>query len=153
MKNSAITYKELLEEGLITKKENEVLALFKRSATPISGNDIDSLINGGHKRLASLERKGLIKAVDSDRDYRTGRMNTLYVIVPNPTIQSIVEAKKPTYKQLEKELAKLHEGMSAFYDDAFRRGVKSGLVYVYNGTFPEAVLDHVVNSICEDLQK
>ena len=150
MKNSAITYKELLEEGLITKKENEVLALFKRSATPISGNDIDSLINGGHKRLASLERKGLIKAVDSDRDYRTGRMNTLYVIVPNPTIQSIVEAKKPTYKQLEKELAKLHEGMSAFYDDAFRRGVKAA--YINIGVDYE-IVDTLTNGLCEALQK
>ena len=153
MKNSAITYKELLEEGLITKKENEVLALFKRSGAPISGNDIDGLINGGHKRLANLERKGLIKAIDKDRHYRTGRLYTLYKLNPNPTVQRIVEAKKPTYKQLEKELAKLHEGMSALYDCAFRRGVKSGLVYVYNGNFPESVVDHVVNSICEDLQK
>ena len=125
MTNSAITYKELQDEGLINVMERKV-ADFVKLHGPCNGNDIDEIIPGGHKRLATLERKGLIIAVGTERDIRTKRLNTLYKAVSNPRIQRIVEdTAKPTYAELEKKLAEYPQKMAALYDEAFKRGVET----------------------------
>ena len=127
MTNSAITYKELQDEGLINVMERKV-ADFVKLHGPCNGNDIDEIIPGGHKRLATLERKGLIIAVGTERDIRTKRLNTLYKAVSNPRIQRIVEdTAKPTYAELEKKLVEYPQKMAALYDEAFKSGVETAV--------------------------
>ena len=124
MKNSAITYTELLEEGLITLMERKV-ADFVKLHGPCNGNDIDEIIPGGHKRLASLERKGLIVAIGNERDIRTKRLNTMYKAVANPSVQRVMfKETKRSKKDLEKLLAQYPQKMSALYDAAFKHGVE-----------------------------
>ena len=153
MTNSAITYKELQEEGLINVMERKVLDFIKLHG-PCNGNDIDEIIPGGHKRLASLERKHLIVDIGSERDIRTHRINTIYKVVANPTIQRIVEVKsKPTYKELESKLNEYPQKMSALYDEAFKRGVVEAVEYFrppHISMLPCAVPNEdIVNQIIE----
>ncbi len=145
MKNSEITYKELQEEGLISQMERKV-ADFVKLHGPCSGNDIDEIISGGHKRLASLERKGIIEAVADIRDVRTKRMTTVYRYVMNPRISKIIEAKNKKEKKITTE------HISAIYDDAFRRGVMATIETL----FPESnyfYKQNVAQGIIERLQE
>jgi hypothetical protein len=139
MNNSQITYKELQEEGLITKMEARV-AEFIKVHGPCNGNDIDEHISGGHKRLANLERKGLIEAVADVRDIRTKRMTTIYRYVMNPKVEPIVNTKI-------KEPKKLNIDLNKFYDAAFAQGVIMTIDRIFPGEdflFKDKIVEQIL---------
>ena len=134
MKSTSIkAYHEAVEEGTITKREREVLAyLANKEAT---GRQIDKVVPDGHKRLKSLEDKGMICRVGTTKDQNTGKIVYKWATTYNKQPMLIPVAKKPSRGQLEAMIdgmKKIIDNYQVLMETAYNNGFIMGAASVGN---------------------
>lgn len=123
-KTSSDAYHEIKENGTLAALEAKVLNYIKM-AGPISGRLINKHIPGGWKRCAALGAMGCIEEAYEIPDPVTG----------HKVIYWMWTSDKPTKPRPSNKHN--HKNMSAFYDSAFREGVKTTIETI----FPQANME------------
>ena len=121
---STRAYYEAVEEGTITRMEREVLALLAKDE--YTGAELDCICPNYHKRLAELERKGLICRTGTTKDKDTGKIVYKWATTYNRAPMLIPVAKKPSRKELEDKIAKLELELFTSYNDGRLIGWNEG---------------------------
>jgi hypothetical protein len=124
MKQTSIkAYGEIKEDGTLARLEKNVLELIK-TLGPLNGRMVDRRINGGHKRIAALLKRGCITEAYAGVDKVTGKATSFYRFVRDNPLHNIISVKKPTYKELEDKIKFMQDGTasSILYDTAFIDG-------------------------------
>lgn len=120
---------QIKESGLITKMQEKVHELIKRK--PMTGNELDEIIPGAHKRLSELEKMGVITVMGTTMDSISHKCVNLYCTTGQEPMIKNPAMRKPSRESLQLLVEKIKSGrdMSAFYDKAYTQGyidAKSG---------------------------
>jgi len=98
MDTSKQSYQEALDNGIIARRQREVLNLV-RAAGKITGRAVSRAIPGGHKRLAELKSRGILTDDEIGRDPITGKEVKLWKVSGQmPMLKS--SEKKMTRQQM-----------------------------------------------------
>jgi len=126
-KTSIKAYREELENGNISKKESVILMYLKHHK-PCPACLIP--VSGAWKRMANLERCGMVRVLPQKTiSHISGKLVSVYeycadqpLLCPPPTKRSSTSELKAEIVRLTKEIEKMSERTSAFYDTAYLRG-------------------------------